>query len=115
MGEEAIRGRALVARRPNPVFSDEYEVVRAVIADARRRRGLSQRRLAQLLGKCLSHVSLIERGQRRVDCLEWIRLGELLCDDPGALFAETRRRLRALQGAEAGGNEQLASQRPTPG
>jgi len=41
-----------------------------VLLHARRRAGLSQRALAQALGKANSHVTRIERGQRRIDLLD---------------------------------------------
>ena len=42
--------RRRMPRRPNPVFSDEYGVVRDVLVAARREAGLSQRALAARLG-----------------------------------------------------------------
>jgi len=90
-------GRA--PRRPNPVFSDEYEVVRAVLIGARREAGLSQRALAARLGKTGSHVAMIERGQRRVDLLEFCRIAESLGLSPDALVRRISARLGALKQA----------------
>ena len=73
----AARPRRYV-RRPNPVFSDEYGIVREVLIEARHGAGLSQRALAARLGKTGSHVAMIERGQRRVDLLEFCRIAESL-------------------------------------
>lgn len=75
-------------RRPNPVFSPEYQRARDVLLRARRRSGLSQRELAHALGKANSHVTRIERGQRRVDLLEFHRIARVLGVDPVGLFAE---------------------------
>lgn len=86
-------------RRPNPVFSDEYEVVRAVLIGARREAGLSQRALAARLGKTGSHVAMIERGQRRVDLLEFCRIAESLGLSPDALVGRITVRLGALKAA----------------
>ncbi|TAJ72022.1 MAG: XRE family transcriptional regulator [Phenylobacterium sp.] len=60
----------MFGRRPNPVFGSDYARARAVLLHARRRAGLSQRALAQALGKANSHVTRIERGQRRIDLLD---------------------------------------------
>ena len=87
-------------RRPNPVFGDEYKVLRDVLVDARREAGLSQRALAARLGKAKSHIGMIERGQRRVDALELYHLALCLGRDPCDLFSAIALRLRA-RGARA--------------
>jgi len=86
-------------RRPNPVFSDEYEVVREVLISARHAAGLSQRALAARLGKTGSHVAMIERGQRRVDLLEFCRIAESLGVSPDALVGRISAQLGALTAA----------------
>lgn len=86
-------------RRPNPVFSDEYEVVRAVLIGARRDAGLSQRALAARLGKTGSHVAMIERGQRRVDLLEFCRIADSLGVSADALVHRISEQLGALKRA----------------
>ena len=57
-------------RKPNPVFTVEYTVIREVIVEARKEAGINQRELALRIGKTPSHLSLVERGQRRIDVLE---------------------------------------------
>jgi transcriptional regulator with XRE-family HTH domain len=74
-------------RRPNPVFTAEYQAIVAVLVAARREAGLSQRGLAQRIGKTSSHVCMIERGQRRVDALELYRIAKSLGISPSRLFA----------------------------
>lgn len=86
-------------RRPNPVFSDEYSVVRDVLIGARREAGLSQRALAARLGKTGSHVAMIERGQRRVDLLEFCRIADSLGVSPDALVGRIAAQLGALKAA----------------
>ena len=88
-----------MARRPNPVFSDEYGVVRDVLIGARREAGLSQRALAARLGKTGSHVAMIERGLRRVDLLEFCRIAESLGLSPDALVGRITTQLCALRAA----------------
>jgi transcriptional regulator with XRE-family HTH domain len=87
------------ARRPNPVFSDEYSVVREVLIEARRSAGMSQRALAARLGKTGSHVAMIECGQRRVDLLEFCRIAESLGISPDALVQRIAEQLGALNPA----------------
>jgi len=86
-------------RRPNPVFSDEYSVVREVLIEARHEAGLSQRALAARLGKTGSHVAMIERGQRRVDLLEFCRIADSLGVSADALMHRIAGQLGALKTA----------------
>jgi len=86
-------------RRPNPVFSDEYSVVREVLIEARHGAGLSQRALAARLGKTGSHVAMIERGQRRVDLLEFCRIAESLGVSADVLMHRIAGQLGALKTA----------------
>ncbi|WP_236611832.1 helix-turn-helix domain-containing protein [Phenylobacterium zucineum] len=82
------------ARRPNPVFSSEYGVVREVLIEARRQAGLSQRALAARLEKTGSHVAMIERGQRRVDLLEFCRMADCMGLPAEVLVRRIEERLR---------------------
>ncbi len=66
----------------------EYAVVGAALAAARDRAGLTQAQLAQLLRKPQSFVSNYERGQRRIDVLELLRIVEALRGDPHAVFMD---------------------------
>jgi len=93
-------------RRPNPVFSPEYQRARDVLLRARRRAGLSQRELALALGKAHSHVTRIERGQRRVDLLEFHDIARVLGVDPVGLFAELAAELSRV--------ERSAAEQPCP-
>src|SRR5436190_21603151 len=53
------------------MFRSAYgEVTKAVVA-MRKRAGLTQRQLAAKIGRELSFVSRIEKGQRRLDLLEF--------------------------------------------
>jgi transcriptional regulator with XRE-family HTH domain len=88
-------------RRPNPVFGPDYARARAVLLRARRRAGLSQRALAHALGKANSHVTRIERGQRRIDLLEFHAIARALGADPVGLFAELAAELERPECAAA--------------
>jgi len=84
-------------RRPNPVFSDEYRAIISILIQARSEAGLSQRDLAKRLDKAQSHVSMIERGQRRVDVLEFYKLARALGLDPVSFYARTASGIDAVQ------------------
>jgi transcriptional regulator with XRE-family HTH domain len=66
----------------------EYKAVGAALAAARERSGLTQVQLARLLRKPQSFVSNYERGQRRIDVLELLRIVEALKDNPRRVFAD---------------------------
>jgi len=74
------------------VQQKEYEEVGAALADARERAGLTQQQLAKLLRRPQSFVSNYERGQRRIDVLELVRIIETLDGDPVEIFREILRR-----------------------
>ena len=70
----------------------EHKLVGAVLAEARERAGLTQVQLAKLLRKPQSFVSSYERGQRRIDVLEMLRIVEALKGDPKGVFADILRK-----------------------
>ena len=73
----------------------EHKHVGAALAAARDRAGLTQAQLAKLLRKPQSFVSNYERGQRRIDVLELLRIVDALKGDARAVFMDILRR-RAL-------------------
>jgi transcriptional regulator with XRE-family HTH domain len=73
----------------------EYKHVGAALAAARDRAGLTQKQLARLLRKPQSFVSNYERGQRRIDVLELLRIVEALGGNARALFTDIVRRRSA--------------------
>jgi transcriptional regulator with XRE-family HTH domain len=66
----------------------EYRVVGAALAAARIRAGLTQAQLARLLRKPQSFVSNYERGQRRIDVLELLRIVEALKASERLVFSD---------------------------
>jgi transcriptional regulator with XRE-family HTH domain len=88
-------------RRPNPVFGADSARARAVLLQARRRAGLSQRALAPALGKANSRVTRIERGQRGIDLLQFLAMARVLGRDPVELFSEVAAELARLDVAPA--------------
>jgi transcriptional regulator with XRE-family HTH domain len=71
-----------------------YVAVGGALADARDRAGLTQQEVARRLGKPQSFVSSYERGQRRVDILELLRIVEALAGDPIEVVEDIFRRAK---------------------
>lgn len=66
----------------------DYAIVGAALADARLRAGLTQKDLAKRLRKPQSFVSNYERGQRRIDVLELLRIVEALDGNARRVFSD---------------------------
>ena len=81
------------------VQQTEYAEVGAALAHARERAGLTQHQLAKRLRKPQSFISNYERGQRRIDILELLRVVEALGGDPIGLFRDILRRKRTASKA----------------
>lgn len=71
----------------------EYKHVGAALAAARDRAGLTRAQLARLLRKPQSFVSNYERGQRRIDVLELLRIVAALGGDSREVFKDIIKRL----------------------
>lgn len=69
------------------VFSDRYNQLLVAMAQARRGAGITQAQLAMILGKPQSYVSKIERGERRIDVVEFLELVEALGVEPAAILS----------------------------
>lgn len=69
------------------VSSLAYEAAVATVVAARTEAGISQRELAQRLGKPRSFVSKIESRERRLDMVEFIVLARAIGLSPSALIA----------------------------
>jgi transcriptional regulator with XRE-family HTH domain len=68
----------------NIVFSDEYLAVPKLLAELRRKAGLSQRGLANILGRSQGHVQRMETGQRPIELVEFCRIARAADLDPRA-------------------------------
>jgi transcriptional regulator with XRE-family HTH domain len=73
------------------VFSREYQSLMMLLVEARKERGITQRQLAERLGKDQSFVSKIERGVRRLDVLEFMEVTEAIGVDAFDLLRKMRR------------------------
>jgi transcriptional regulator with XRE-family HTH domain len=68
------------------VKSPSYETAIRAIVEVRRSKGLTQRQVAERLGKPRSFVSKIENRERRLDIVEFVALARALGVEPEALL-----------------------------
>ena len=68
------------------IYSDDYRRLLDLLVAARKRAGVTQERLAEMLGRPQSFVSKFERGERRLDVIEFLRVVRLLGADPYKLL-----------------------------
>ena len=71
---------------PRSVFSEPYEAFTQALIAARKGAGLRQEDLALRLEKPQSFVSKMERGERRLDVVEFIVVMRAIGADPVALL-----------------------------
>jgi transcriptional regulator with XRE-family HTH domain len=64
------------------LYSSRYEMFRTLLVDARRCAGLSQGDVAERLSRPQSYISKVERGERRLDVIEFLELASVLRIDP---------------------------------
>lgn len=74
------------------VHSPEHEAFRALMAQARDNAGLTQEKLAKRLGRPQSFVAKYERGERRLDVVEFLWVARALGADPIKILRALRRR-----------------------
>lgn len=68
------------------VHPRDQKIVGSALAAARRRSNLTQDELASKLQKPRSFVSDFERGQRRIDIVEFVVIARALAVDPLEVF-----------------------------
>lgn len=73
-------------------FSRKHEHFRKLLVEARRHAGLTQVALAKKLGRPQSFVSKFERGERRLDVIEFLEVARALPLDPARIIADLERR-----------------------
>lgn len=81
---------------PKTIFGGDHRHLVAVLVEARQASGLTQADLAARVGKDQSFVSIIERGQRRVDVIEFVALARAMDADPTQLFDSVMKRLSGV-------------------
>lgn len=68
------------------VFTGDYEGFRLLLIEARNSAGLTQIDLARKLGRPQSFVSKYERGERRLDVIEFLEVARAIGIDPRHLI-----------------------------
>ena len=68
------------------IFSDKYGRFREYLVGARKKAGLTQIQLAELLSRPQSYVSKYERGERRLDVIEFFDVAYAIGIDPYAFL-----------------------------
>ena len=70
------------------IFTKEYEHVLSRLIAARKNAGLTQDELAERLNKPQSFVSKYERGERRLDIVEFMNVALAIGIKPSTILAE---------------------------
>ena len=70
------------------VFTGEYELFLRRLIEARQAAGLTQQDMAVRLNRLQSFVSKYERGERRLDIVEFIAICRVLAIDPCSIIRE---------------------------
>jgi transcriptional regulator with XRE-family HTH domain len=73
---------------PKSVFTGAYASAIEILTTLRKRAGMSQVELARRLGKPQQFISNVERGERRLDVVEYYAFARALGADPREVFEE---------------------------
>jgi len=83
---------------PKTIFEGDHQHLVEVLVQARKAAGLTQTDIAQRIGRDQTFISLIERGQRRVDVIEFISLAKAIGNDPVKLLKSVVERIDGVTG-----------------
>jgi transcriptional regulator with XRE-family HTH domain len=70
------------------VFTKQYALFLSLLVSLREEKGLSQRALSKKLKKVQTYVSKYERGERRLDVIEFLDITKALGADPHKIIRE---------------------------
>lgn len=73
---------------PSSIFDSAHGHLVELLIEARKSLGLTQTQLGKRIGRGQGFISLIERGQRRVDVIEFVALARALEVDPKSMFSK---------------------------
>ena len=73
---------------PSSVFTQRHQEFIQFLVAARKAAGVTQVELAARLGRHQSFVSKVERGERRVDVVEFCQVAEALGRSPSELLKD---------------------------
>jgi hypothetical protein len=91
--------------RSKSVFTPRYNRLRALLIDGRKAAGLTQIQLALHLNRPQSFVSKYERGERRLDLIEFLEVTDVIRIHPAFIIEQLQ--------AEQEGHWRWASSKPT--
>ena len=77
-----------IRRVTKSVFTRRYELFISLLISLRKSKGLSQHQLAKKLRKPQSFVSKYERGERRLDVIEFLDIMSVLEADPYEIISK---------------------------
>ncbi len=78
---------------PKSVFTDAYASLLETLVALRKKKGMTQVELSKRLGKPQPFISYIERGERRVDVIEFYAITRALGADPTEVFSALVKKL----------------------
>jgi transcriptional regulator with XRE-family HTH domain len=78
------------------VYSTEYQLVIKILRDARIKKGITQVKLAEALGRPQSFIAKVENGERKLDVVEFALIAHLLGVDAGAVMERIGGRVKLL-------------------
>ena len=70
------------------VYSEKYQKLLTLLIEARLVSGITQQQLADELGRPQSFVSKFERGERRIDVVEFLEITKLIKADPHEILRQ---------------------------
>jgi len=68
------------------VFSEKYDRFRSMLVEARKDAGLTQSEIAEKLSRPQSFVSKYERGERRLDVVEFLEVAKAIDISPNDIL-----------------------------
>ena len=71
---------------PSSIFTQRHQAFIVFIASTRKAAGVTQAELAARLGRPQSFVSKVERGERRLDVIEFCQVAQALGHDSATLL-----------------------------
>lgn len=71
---------------------EQYELLQQMLVESRESMGLAQQDVAAKLGKHQTFVSKVEKGQRRLDLIEFLQMADVLEFDPHDFIKKLRKR-----------------------
>lgn len=73
-----------------------YQALLTLLRDLREHAGVTQLALAESLGNTQTFISKVERGERRIDVVEFVEICDALSVDPVTAFREYIKRCSLL-------------------